>query len=78
MAKRRKTNNFSVGINGRHVGTFERNGATHAFAYDDEWLSTEYAHPISLSMSLTKKDTPVTWCAITSTTYCRTTKRFVS
>ena len=55
MAKRRKTNNLSVGINGRHVGTFERYGATHAFIYDDEWLSAEYAHPISLSMPLTKK-----------------------
>ena len=55
MAKRRKTNNLSVGINGRHVGTFERSGATHAFTYDGEWLSAEYAHPISLSMPLTKK-----------------------
>jgi serine/threonine-protein kinase HipA len=54
MAKRRKTNSLFVGINGQHVGVFERSGGTHAFTYSDEWLSSEIAHPISLSMPLTK------------------------
>lgn len=55
MAKAKKTNNLFVGINGQHVGTFERRGSTHAFTYDDEWLSGENTHPISLSMPLTNK-----------------------
>lgn len=55
MAKRKKTSTLFVGINGQHVGIFERRGGTHAFTYDDEWLSSEYAHPISLSMPLTAK-----------------------
>lgn len=54
MVKRRKTNRLFVGINGQHVGEFERSGGTHAFTYDDEWLAGEYTHPISLSMPLTK------------------------
>ncbi len=55
MAKRKKNSTLFVGINGQHVGIFERRGGTHAFTYDDEWLSSEYAHPISLSMPLTAK-----------------------
>ena len=72
MAKRRKTNNLSGASMAarRYIRAY---GATHAFIYDDEWLSAEYAHPISLSMPLAKRNTPVTWCAFTSTTYCRTT-----
>ena len=54
MAKRKKTNTLFVGINGQHVGVFERSGGTHAFTYDHEWLSNVIAHPISLSMPLTK------------------------
>ena len=54
MAKRKKTNTLFVGINGQHVGVFERSRGTHAFTYDHEWLSNVIAHPISLSMPLTK------------------------
>ena len=53
MSKKRKTNLLHVGINGRHVGTFERKGGTHAFNYDLEWLNSKDSHPISLSMPLT-------------------------
>lgn len=55
MARRRKTNQLHVGINGRHVGTLERKGATHAFTYHDAWLTSDDSHPISLSMPLTKQ-----------------------
>lgn len=55
MSKKRKTNLLHVGINGRHVGTFERKGGTHAFTYDDDWLSSEDGHPISLSMPMTMR-----------------------
>jgi len=55
MIKKKKTNNLFVGINGQHVGFLERRGGSHAFIYDDDWLVGEYAHPISLSMPLTKK-----------------------
>jgi serine/threonine-protein kinase HipA len=55
MIKKKKTNNLFVGINGQHVGVLERRGGTHAFIYDDGWLFSEYAHPISLSMPLAKK-----------------------
>ena len=54
MGRRKKTTNLFVGINGQHVGILERSGGTHAFTYDREWLSSEIAHPISLSMPLTK------------------------
>ncbi len=51
--KVKKTNSLCVGINGRHVGVFERQGATHSFTYDNDWLASEDSHAISLSMPIT-------------------------
>ena len=55
----KNTYNLFIGINGQHVGVLERRGGTHAFIYGADWLFGEYAHPISLTMPLTKKSTLV-------------------
>lgn len=54
MTRRKATNTLHVGINGRHVGQLTRSAGNYTFTYDEDWLVSEDAHPISLSMPLTK------------------------
>lgn len=61
MARPAATRRLSVWMNGEPVGTWTmgRNNA-HTFAYDDRWLSSAAARPISLTMPLRPTVAPYT------------------
>lgn len=53
MPRPRIPRTLSVWMNGEKVGLWHAGGQVgHRFVYDDSWLQSEYARPISLSMPL--------------------------
>lgn len=61
MARAASVRRLAIWMNGASVGTWTlgRNN-THTFAYDDRWLSSAAARPISLSMPLRPSAAPYT------------------
>ncbi len=56
MGRKRKSSHLNVYVGSSRVGTYARaaNGST-SFRYDPEWLSSERAFPVSLSMPLSDR-----------------------
>ena len=53
MGRRRKSRELGVAVNGRELGVLKRVSRAHLeFRYAEEWLGSERAHPLSLSMPL--------------------------
>lgn len=55
MPRQKATRELHCGINGVKVGTVRRKSGTFEFVYDNDWLASEYAHAISLSLPITSK-----------------------